>query len=123
MDMNKFKSRLEESSAQIYCRLGSHRSRTSMVFSYLLRQTGQYSLLARIIYLQPRITRKRKDDQKTDMVNTIPPLSTSLASLGRAPDQKVKIPSSLKMRAAQTRLFLYSLRASIDCILRMTQHT
>ena len=51
------------------------------------------------------------------MVNTIPPLSISRARRGTAPDQNVKIPSCLKIFAAQTKLFLYSLRASIDCIL------
>ena len=51
------------------------------------------------------------------MVNTIPPLSTSRARRGTAPDQNVKIPSCLKIFAAQTKLFLYSFRASIDCIL------
>ena len=51
------------------------------------------------------------------MVNTIPPLSISRARRGTAPDQKVKIPSCLKIFAAQTKLFLYSFRASIDCIL------
>ena len=51
------------------------------------------------------------------MVNTIPPLSISLASLGKAPDQKVNMPSSLKMRVAHTKLFRYSVRASMDCML------
>ena len=50
------------------------------------------------------------------MVNTIPPLSVSLTSRGRAPDQKVRTPSSRKILAAQTKLFLYSDRAEIDCI-------
>jgi len=53
----------------------------------------------------------------THIVNTIPPLKISRANLGTAPDQKVRIPSSLKILAAQTKLFLYSFRASIDCIL------
>lgn len=56
------------------------------------------------------------------MVNTIPPLSTSRASRGTAPDQNVRIPSSLNIREAQTKLFLYSLLASIDCILIQGQH-
>ena len=56
-------------------------------------------------------------DKKAHMVNTIPPLSTSRANLGSAPDQNVKIPSSLKMRVAHTKLFLYSFRASMDCML------
>lgn len=51
------------------------------------------------------------------MVNTMPPLNTSRTSLGKAPDQKVKMPSSLKMRVAHTKLFLYSFRASMDCML------
>lgn len=54
---------------------------------------------------------------KTYMVNTMPPLSISRASLGKAPDQKVRMPSSLKMRVAHTRLFRYSVRASMDCML------
>lgn len=52
------------------------------------------------------------------MVNTIPPLKIRRAKRGTAPDQKVRTPSSLNIRAAQTKLFLYSARASIDCILR-----
>lgn len=40
------------------------------------------------------------------MVNTMPPLMINLASLGTAPDQKVSRPSSLKILAAQTKLFL-----------------
>ena len=51
------------------------------------------------------------------MVKTIPPLIISLASRGTAPDQNVRIPSSLKIRAAQEKLFLYSFLASIDCML------
>ena len=51
------------------------------------------------------------------MVKTIPPLMISLASRGTAPDQNVRIPSSLKIRAAQEKLFLYSFLASIDCML------
>lgn len=51
------------------------------------------------------------------IVKTIPPLIISLASRGTAPDQKVRSPSSLKIRAAQEKLFLYSFLASIDCIL------
>lgn len=54
------------------------------------------------------------------MVKTMPPLSISLASRGTAPDQNVKIPSSLKIRAAQLKLFLYSCDASIDCIRVLT---
>lgn len=50
------------------------------------------------------------------MVKTMPPLKISLPSLGTAPDQKVRTPSSLKIRAAQLKLFLYSCFASIDCI-------
>ena len=59
---------------------------------------------------------------QTHMVKTIPPLSIKRASRGKAPDQKVKIPSSLKIFAAHTKLFLYSLLASIDCILQKVQH-
>lgn len=51
------------------------------------------------------------------MVNTIPPLKISLANRGTAPDQNVKTPSSLNIFDAQTKLFLYSFLASIDCIL------
>ena len=51
------------------------------------------------------------------IVKTIPPLIISLASRGTAPDQNVRIPSSLKIRAAQEKLFLYSFLASIDCML------
>ena len=53
----------------------------------------------------------------TYIVNTMPPLSISLASRGTAPDQNVKMPSFLKILAAQAKLFLYSFLASIDCIL------
>ena len=53
-------------------------------------------------------------------MNTIPPLKISLPSRGNAPDQKVRMPSSLKMRAAQFKLLLYSDLASIDCILVLT---
>ena len=53
----------------------------------------------------------------TYMVNTIPPLRMRRPSLGTAPDQNVKMPSSLKILAAQAKLFLYKVRASIDCIL------
>ena len=42
----------------------------------------------------------------TDIVNTIPPLMISLASRGMAPDHSVRTPSSLKILAAQTKLFL-----------------
>jgi hypothetical protein len=42
----------------------------------------------------------------THIVNTIPPLSTSRASLGTAPDQNVITPSFLKMDAAHAKLFL-----------------
>ena len=58
----------------------------------------------------------------THIVNTIPPLRTSRTNLGNAPDQKVRTPSSLKIRAAQTKLFLYSRLASIDCILIYISH-
>lgn len=51
------------------------------------------------------------------IVNTIPPLSISRAKRGTAPDQNVIIPSSLNILAAQTKLFLYSFGASIDCML------
>lgn len=44
--------------------------------------------------------------QEANIVNTIPPLRISRARRGTAPDQKVKIPSSLKILAAQTKLFL-----------------
>lgn len=54
----------------------------------------------------------------THIVKTIPPLSINRANLGTAPDQNVRIPSSLKILAAQTKLFLYSFRACIDCILQ-----
>jgi hypothetical protein len=54
------------------------------------------------------------------MVNTIPPLNISLASRGTAPDQNVRIPSSLNILAAQTKLFRYSFLDSIDCILVLT---
>lgn len=60
------------------------------------------------------------DGCKTHIVKTIPPLRISRPSLGSAPDQKVKIPSFLKILATQSRLFLYALRASIDCILVLT---
>lgn len=50
------------------------------------------------------------------IVNTMPPLSINRPNLGRAPAQNVLIPSSLNMRDAQTKLFLYSLLASSDCI-------
>lgn len=59
----------------------------------------------------------RSTTPATYIVNTIPPLKISLANRGTAPDQKVKTPSFLKILAAQTRLFLYSFLASIDCIL------
>ena len=51
------------------------------------------------------------------MVNTMPPLSMSLASRGTAPDQRVKKPSLLTIFVAHSKLCLYSFRASIDCIL------
>lgn len=53
------------------------------------------------------------------MVNTMPPLKIKRPSLGTAPDQSVRNPSSLTIRAAQLKLFLYCL-ASIDCILVLT---
>lgn len=55
-------------------------------------------------------------------MNTMPPLKTSLASRGTAPDQNVKMPSSLNIRVAQAKLFLYSFLASMDCILYWNQH-
>lgn len=68
--------------------------------------------------------RQQRDRKCSDLamagpyiVKTIPPLIISLASRGTAPDQNVKIPSSLKIRAAQEKLFLYSFLASIDCML------
>lgn len=54
----------------------------------------------------------------TYIVNTIPPLMINLANRGTAPDQNVRTPSSRKIRAAHTKLFLYSFLASIDCMLR-----
>ena len=53
----------------------------------------------------------------THIVKTIPPLNINRANRGTAPDQNVKMPSSLKILTAQEKLFLYSLLASIDCIL------
>ena len=55
------------------------------------------------------------------IVKTIPPLRINLASRGTAPDQKVKTPSSLNILAAQAKLLLYSLRASMDCMLLENQ--
>ena len=75
-----------------------------MVFSYL-RQPGV------------RLAKQEHILELTYIVNTIPPLSINLAKRGTAPDQKVKSPSSRNILAAQLKLFLYSLRASIDCIL------
>jgi hypothetical protein len=57
------------------------------------------------------------DIECTYMVNTIPPLRIKRPNRGSAPDQKVSTPSSLKILAAHWKLFLYRLRASIDCIL------
>jgi hypothetical protein len=54
------------------------------------------------------------------IVNTIPPLSISRPNLGRAPDQNVLIPSSLNIRDAHTKLFLYSFLASSDCMRVLT---
>ena len=51
------------------------------------------------------------------MVKTMPPLNISLASRGTAPDQRVKKPSFFTILVAHSKLFLYSFRASIDCIL------
>lgn len=51
------------------------------------------------------------------MVKTMPPLNISLASRGTAPDQSVKKPSFFTILVAHSKLFLYSFRASIDCIL------
>ena len=73
-----------------------------MVFSYLEMING---------------TTCAKGVDLTHIVNTMPPLNTNLTSLGTAPDQNVKMPSFLNIFAAQTKLFLYSLLASIDCIL------
>lgn len=78
----------------------------------LLRQGSPWSShTCKIISIRPS-----SDLQVTHIVKTIPPLRTSLASLGRAPDQNVNMPSSLKIRAAQLKLFRYSLLDSIDCI-------
>ena len=85
----------------MYFLSGSKLSRASIVFSYLLTIS----------------TYGNSKRDSTYIVNTIPPLMISRANLGSAPDQKVKTPSCLKIRAAQAKLFLYSLRASIDCIL------
>ena len=89
----------------IYFLSGSSRSRPSIVFSYLYRSVPTMEIQGEATY----------------MVNTMPPLSTNRASRGTAPDQKVRTPSSLNIRAAQTKLFLYSLLASIDCILILNQ--
>lgn len=51
------------------------------------------------------------------IVKTMPPLKDSRTSRGTAPDQKARMLSSLNMRAAQLKLFLYCDRASIDCML------
>lgn len=51
------------------------------------------------------------------MVKTMPPLSINLANRGTAPDQRVKKPSFFTILVAHSKLFLYSFRASIDCIL------
>ena len=55
--------------------------------------------------------------QGTYIVKTIPPLNINLASRGTAPDQNVLTPSFLSILAAHVKLFLYSDRASMDCIL------
>lgn len=78
-----------------YFRSGSNLSINSIDFSYLLH-TGLATTRA--------IPQDRND--LTYIVNTIPPLTTKRASLGTAPDQKVKMPSFLKMDAAQAKLFL-----------------
>jgi hypothetical protein len=54
------------------------------------------------------------------MVKTMPPLRMRRPSRGTAPDQSVRKPSSLTTRAAQWKLFLYSVLASMDCILVLT---
>ena len=87
----------------MYFRSGSSLSRPSIVFSYLQRGQLSYNAVSH---------------SGTYIVKTIPPLSTNLASRGTAPDQKVKTPSDLNIFAAHTKLFLYSFRASMDCILR-----
>ena len=87
----------------MYWRSGSNLSNPSIVFSYL------QCLAIWIETPQPL--------KQTHIVNTIPPLRISLANRGTAPDQKVITPSCLKIFATQTKLFLYSFRASIDCIL------
>lgn len=81
---------------------GSSWSSKSIVFSYL-------------VYVSACVSEARTEDAY--MVNTIPPLSTSRANRGTAPDQNVRKPSSLNILAAQWKLFLYSCLASIDCIL------
>lgn len=53
----------------------------------------------------------------TYIENTIPPLAINLTNLGTAPDQKAKTPSSLNILPAHTKVFLYSVLASMDCIL------
>lgn len=85
----------------IYFLSGSSLSSASIVFSYLTIINQKPS--QRVLH--------------TYIVNTMPPLMISLPSRGTAPDQKVKIPSSLNIRTAHMKLFLYSFLASIDCIL------
>jgi hypothetical protein len=57
---------------------------------------------------------------ETYIVNTIPPLRIKRPNLGTAPDQNVNNPSFLKILATQSKLFLYELRASIDCMRVLT---
>ena len=71
-------------------------------------------------YLYKSVSIMRTEKEQSYIVNTMPPLSTNRASRGRAPDQNVRNPSSLNILVAQTKLFLYSFRASIDCILAYT---
>lgn len=61
-----------------------------------------------------------EEEELAYMVKTMPPLRMSLASLGVAPAQKAVNFSSLKMRAAQLKEFLYSLEASMDCMRVLT---
>jgi len=53
----------------------------------------------------------------TYIVKTMPPLSDNLTKRGTAPDQNASMLSSRIIRVAQWNVFLYSARASIDCIL------
>lgn len=85
----------------MYFRSGSNLSRPSIVFSYLSRLVSCANGMS-------------KKGESPYMVNTIPPLNMSLASLGSAPDQNTSTPSFLKIFATQSKLFLYRLLASID---------